>query len=126
MFCAVVSALFIACLLMLVVGAMFAKSPGSSSNGGNQHIEFSLATIISHPDLILFYVWVGTVFLGGWLIFVTGIVTSSLYLKKMKQMRLPLKLATIMLATNITGLLAVPASFVIMLIGYALTCTGSC
>ncbi len=128
MFCAVMSALFVVSLLLLVAGAVVAKITGGSgvNNGSNELTQFSWATIASQPEILLFYVWVGTVFLGGWIIFVTGIITSSIYLKKMRQLRLPLRLAMIMRAINIAGLVAVPASFVVFLITYAFTCSGSC
>lgn len=71
-------------------------------------------------------IWFLVSWWGGWLIFAGGILFSARYKAQLQAARLPVTQAKVLLIVNVAGIVAVPVSFALVLIGWAATCSGSC
>jgi hypothetical protein len=87
----------------------------------------SLIAIIFKINLPAFFpsIWViGTWF--GWWIYILGLILAMQYKRNTKVNNKPTPLARALVIVNAAALIAIPLTFVLSIVGYGLTCTGSC
>ena len=86
-----------------------------------------LFDVIIHvdPNSFLMNIWYFSAWFLWW-IFIIGIITSLAFKNALSKSNKLHKLARALVILNITAIAAVPVSFIIVLIGFALSCTGSC